>query len=81
VNKEPWKKASYYLDIILTGLFYSKLEENLEEYSNYGQMENDFRNKFLNVLNDWIPINYKSVQEENNSIAAECLMRIDWWEF
>ena len=44
-------------------------------------MENDFRNKFLNVLNDWIPMNCKSVQEANNSIAAECLMRIDWCEF
>ena len=60
--------------MILTawGLFYSKLEENLEQYSNYGQMENDFRNKFLNVLNDWIPMNCKSVQEANHSIAVEC---------
>ena len=82
VNKEPGTLASYYMDMILKawGLFYSRIEEHLKDYSNYGQMENEYRNKFLNVLNEWIPANCKSVKDAKNAIGAECLRRVDWWD-
>lgn len=82
VNKDPGALTSYYMDMILTawGLFYSKVEENLERYSSYAEMENEFRNKFLNVLNEWIPSNCKSVREAQKAISAECLRRVEWWD-
>ena len=81
-NKQPGALASYYMDMILKawGMFYSNVEEKLKEYSGYEQMENDYRNKFLNVLNEWIPTNCKSVKDAKNAISAECLRRVDWWD-
>ena len=80
VNEEPGTLASYYMDMILTGwgMFYSKVEENLDQYESYEQMENDYKNKFLNILNDWIPENCKSEIEAQKAISAECLRRVDW---
>ena len=82
VNKEPGTLSSYYMDMILEawGLFYSKVEENLQQYSSYEEMENDYKNKFLNHLNEWIPQNCKSVKDAQNAISAESLRRVDWWD-
>ena len=81
-KEKPGELASYYMNMILEawGLFYSKVEENLEQYSSYEQMENEYRNKFLNVLNEWIPTNCNSVQEAKKCITAESLRRVDWWD-
>ena len=81
-EREPGILSSYYLDMILKawGLFYSRVEENLERYSSYEQMESDYKNKFLNILNEWIPQNCNSEKEAKNYIAAESLRRVDWWD-
>ena len=79
-NREPQILTSYYMDMILKawGTFYSKVEENLENYSSYNQMEQDYYDKFMNILNIWIPKDCKSVKDAQLSIGAEKLKRIDW---
>ena len=80
VNKKPNVLTSYYMDMILKawGAFYTKVEQNLESYSSYNQMEHDYIEKFLNILNKWIPKNCKSVNEAQNAISAEKLKNVDW---
>ena len=74
------KLTSYYLDMIMKawGIFYSRVEENLEKYNSYKQMEDDYENNFMNKLNEWIPKNCNSVHEAYSSIEAEKLKRMDW---
>jgi len=74
------KLTSYYLDMIMKawGLFYSRVEENLEKYDSYNQMEDDYEKNFMQKLNVWIPKNCNSVHEAHSSIENEKFKRIDW---
>ena len=45
------------------GMFYINVEQNLENYSSYNQMENEYYDKFMNKLNKWIPRNCGSLEE------------------
>jgi len=74
------KLTSYYLDMIMKawGIFYSRVEENLEKYNSFKQMEDDYENNFMKKLNEWIPKNCNSVHEAYSSIEAEKLKRMDW---
>ena len=80
VNKQPEVITSYYMDMIMKawGAFYSNVEQNLENYGTYEEMENHYVNNFLNVLTTWIPKNCKSVHEAQKAISAEKLKRVDW---
>ena len=79
-NIKPEIITSYYLDMILKawGSFYTNVEQNLEKYSSYNQMEHDYYEKFMNVLTVWIPTHCKSVKEAQDAIGAEKFRRIDW---
>ena len=74
------KLTSYYLDMIMKawGIFYSRVEQNLENYNSYKQMNDDYENNFMKKLNEWIPKNCNSVHEAYSSIEAEKLKRMDW---
>ena len=74
------KLTSYYLDMIMKawGIFYSRVEQNLENYNSYKQMNDDYENNFMKKLNEWIPKNCNSVYDAFFSIEAEKLKRIDW---
>ena len=80
VNKKPEVLTSYYMDMIMKawGAFYSNVEQNLDKYSTYEQMENHYINNFLNILTTWIPKNCKSVIDAEKAISAEKLKRVDW---
>ena len=41
-------------------------------------MENEYYDKFMNKLNEWIPRNCGSLEEAKNNIFAEKLRRVDW---
>ena len=81
-NQKPELITSYYLDMILKawGSFYTNVEQNLKKYSSYNQMEQDYYEKFMNVLMVWIPQKCRSVKEAQDSINAEILKRVDWLE-
>ena len=81
-NQKPELITSYYLDMILKawGSFYTDVEQNLKKYSSYNQMEQDYYEKFMNVLMVWIPQKCRSVKEAQDSINAEILKRVDWLE-
>ena len=81
-TKKPEVITSFYLDMILKawGSFYTNVEQNLKKYSSYAQMEQDYNEKFMNILTVWIPPNCKSVKEAQDAIAAEQLRRVDWLE-
>ena len=72
-KKYSQKLSSCYLDMILKawGIFYSKVEQNLDYYNNYEKMEKEYNSNFMEKLNQWIPQNCNSVIDAKNSIAAE----------
>ena len=74
------KLTSYYLDMIMKawGIFYSRVEKNLEKYNSYKKMKDDYENNFMKKLNEWIPKDCNSVYDAFFSIEAQKLKRIDW---
>ena len=58
-KKYTQKLSSCYLDMILKawGIFYSKVEQNLDYYNNYEKMEKEYNSIFMEKLNQWIPSN------------------------
>ena len=73
------KLTSYYLDMIMKagGIFYSRVEKNLENYNSYKQINDDYENNFMKKLNEWIPKDCNFVYDTFFSIETEKLKRID----
>ncbi len=74
--------SSYYLNLIIRawGFFYNKVEENLDDYSSYNDMQNDFNENFLKKINIWIPQNCKSIKEASDIISEKFKKKFDLGE-
>ena len=81
-RENPDILTGYYRSMILLawGMFYTNISENLENYSSYEQMEEEYNNNFMSQLTKWIPEDCDSLIKANISISNEMIKRIDWIE-
>ena len=73
IHKKKIDFCSSYYDMILKawGIFYSRVEQNLDKYKTYAIMEKEFDKKFMKKLNFWIPEKCNSLNEAISHITKE----------
>ena len=82
IHKKKIDFCSSYYDMILKawGIFYSRVEQNLDKYKTYAIMEKEFDKKFMKKLNFWIPEKCNSLNEAISNITKELQKKIDMGE-